>query len=128
LIGRPELAADPRFAANAARVAHRDALIPILAGLVKERSVACWLAALEQAGIPAAPINTLDQTFAEPQAVHRGLQITLPHASGPVDLVRCPIRAEGFETGAETAPPLLGQHTEEVLRDVLGRGGSQRLV
>jgi crotonobetainyl-CoA:carnitine CoA-transferase CaiB-like acyl-CoA transferase len=119
-MGRPDLASDGRFATNAARVAHREELIPVLAERVAARPTAEWLALLEEAGVPAAPINTLDQAFAEPQVRHRGMTISLPHGSGSVKLVRCPIRADGFETGAETAPPLLGEHTEEVLKGVLG--------
>ena len=119
VMGRPDLAGDGRFATNALRVAHRAELIPILEEAAAARPTAEWLALLEQADVPAAPINALDQVFAEPQVRHRGMKISIPSDSGSMDLVRCPIRAEGFDTGAETAPPRLGQHTEEVLRGVL---------
>jgi crotonobetainyl-CoA:carnitine CoA-transferase CaiB-like acyl-CoA transferase len=120
VLGRPELAAEERFAANAARVAHRKELAAIIAGEVAARPAAEWLALLEKAGVPAGPINALDQTFAEPQVKHRGMVAPLPLGAGSAPLVRCPIRADGFDAGAGTPPPRLGEHTEEVLRDVLG--------
>src|SRR5690606_29970999 len=70
--GRPELAADSRFATNAARVRHRDILVPMLEEIIAERDRADWLSALEAEGVPSGPINTIDQVFADPQVQHRG--------------------------------------------------------
>jgi len=121
LAGRPELSADARFATNAARVAHRADLVPAIAAIMAGKTTAQWVAALESEGIPCGPINTLDQVFADPQVRHRGLRESLPHpTAGSVDLVRCPIRYSHMRAGATTAPPLLGQHTTQVLTDLLG--------
>lgn len=123
LAGRPELAEDPRFSTNPQRVAHRAELVPIVAGIVAGRTTAEWIAALEEKGIPCGPINTLDQVFADPQVRHRGIRRSWPHtAAGTVDLVRCPIRYSDLPSAAATAPPLLGEHTAQVLEDLLGLG------
>ncbi|WP_041795716.1 CaiB/BaiF CoA transferase family protein [Pararhodospirillum photometricum] len=118
----PALAHDPRFARNRDRVAHRDALLALLEPRLKERPTAAWLAALEAVGVPCGPINTLDQVFADPQVLARGLRLEVPHPlSGTVPLVRSPLRLSGTETAAPAeAPPLLGQHTRGVLGDLLG--------
>ncbi len=121
LAGRPEVGADSRFATNPARVAHRADLVPIVADIMARRTTADWVAALEAEGIPCGPINTLDQVFADPQVRHRGLRHTLPHpTAGSVDVVRCPIRYSDAASQTEVPPPLLGQHTAQVLSDLLG--------
>ncbi|RTL93056.1 CoA transferase [Ancylobacter aquaticus] len=117
----PELAADARFATNRDRVAHRETLIPIVADALTRQSTGEWLAMLDAAGIPAGPINTIAQAFAEPQALARGLAINLPHPlGGHAPGVRSPLRLSDSPTQEPTAPPLLGQHTDEVLATVLG--------
>lgn len=127
LAGRPDLADNPAFATNAARVENRRDLVPMVAAIMAGRTTAEWLSALEAEGIPCGPINTLDQVFADPQVVHRGLKTTLPHpTAGQVDLVSCPIKYSATPAGADTAPPELGQHTDEVLRDVLGFDEARR--
>lgn len=116
-----ELAADARFATNRDRVAHRETLIPIVADALTRQSTSEWLAMLDAAGIPAGPINTIAQAFAEPQALARGLAINLPHPLGGLAPgVRSPLRLSDSPTEEPTAPPLLGQHTDEVLATVLG--------
>jgi len=115
--GAPDLSADPRFATNRARVENRSVLVPLLEDLLRRRASADWLAALEAEGVPSGPINALDAVFADPQVQHRGLKTTLPHPqAGAVDLLACPIRF----AGAATPPPLLGEHTAEVLTGLLG--------
>jgi crotonobetainyl-CoA:carnitine CoA-transferase CaiB-like acyl-CoA transferase len=115
--GVPE---DPRFRTNAQRVNARAALVPVLDDILATRTSADWLAALEAVGVPCGPINTLDQVFADPQVQARGLRQTLPHPmGGTVDQVACPIRYSGTPLDTATAPPTLGQHTDEVLRTVV---------
>lgn len=119
--GRPELADDERFATNPARVRHRDTLVPILAEMVKTRSKTAWIDALEAAGVPCGPINDLAEVFANEQIVARGMEVALPHPCGAdVKLVRNPVRMSATPPDARTAPPLLGAHTDDVLRDMLG--------
>ncbi|QIB33597.1 CaiB/BaiF CoA transferase family protein [Ancylobacter pratisalsi] len=122
-----ELASDERFTTNAARVAHRDALIPMLGAALKRQTTGEWLAMLDAAGIPAGPINTIAQAFAEPQALARGLAQALPHALGGVAPgVRSPLRLSESPTGEGLAPPVLGQDTDRVLTDILGLGDDER--
>ncbi|GLK72951.1 CoA transferase [Ancylobacter dichloromethanicus] len=122
-----ELAADTRFATNRDRVAHREALIPFVAAALKRQTTGEWLAMLDAAGIPAGPINTIAQAFAEPQALARGLALNLSHPlGGSASGVRSPLRLSGSPGGAPTAPPLLGQHTDEVLEQLLGLSNIER--
>jgi crotonobetainyl-CoA:carnitine CoA-transferase CaiB-like acyl-CoA transferase len=118
--GRPELAGDPRWATNAARVANRATLVPILSALLAARSSGEWIAALEEAGVPCGPINDLAQVFDDPQVRARGMRVEVPHPlAGKVPVVGSPIRLSETPVRHGT-PPLLGEHTREVLSDVLG--------
>ncbi|WP_442920544.1 CaiB/BaiF CoA transferase family protein [Massilia sp. S19_KUP03_FR1] len=120
--GRPALAHDPLYATNPLRVKHRDTLVPLLAAMVLERSRADWIALLEAVGVPCGPINDIADVFANPQVQARELAFKLPHPSaGSVKLVRSPMRMSATPVVTDLAPPLLGQHTVEVLRDVLGK-------
>lgn len=117
--GCPELAADPRFAKNAARVRHRELLVPLLAAVMKTRARADWLAALEAAKVPCGPINGLDEVFADPQVRHRGMTATVQHPlAGPLELVASPLKLSATPPALRRAPPLLGQHTDEVLAEI----------
>jgi formyl-CoA transferase len=119
--GRPDLALDARFARNADRVRNRAVLVPLLEQVVRQRPVAFWAAGLEGAGVPCGPINTIAQALADPQIVARGLVIDLPHPlAGTVQLVGSPIRMSASPPALERAPPTLGQHTAEVLRELAG--------
>jgi formyl-CoA transferase len=121
--GRPELAADERFASNPMRVRHRDLLVPLLAEMVRTKTRQEWLDLLENAGVPCGPINTLEDVFADPQVHARAMRVDLPHPTGGmVKLVGSPMKMSATPPSYALPPPLLGQHTEEVLRDVLGRG------
>jgi crotonobetainyl-CoA:carnitine CoA-transferase CaiB-like acyl-CoA transferase len=114
--GHAEWARDPRFSSNAERVAHRAVLLPLLRQATVARSSADWIAALESAGVPCGPINRIDEVFADPHVLSRGLRMTLPHPlAGEVPLVSNPIRFSGSPVSYRTPPPLLGQHTAEVL-------------
>jgi len=119
--GRPDLARDPRFVRNANRVRHRDVLVPLLEAVVRERTVAWWVTALDAATVPCGPINDIAQALADPQVAARGLRVDLPHPlAGHVPMVANPIKLSASPASYERAPPLLGQHTDEILRDVLG--------
>ena len=124
--GRPELASDPRFATNPLRVQNRDLLVPLLAGMVAVRRRDEWIAMLEEVGVPCGPINDVGEVFANEQVRARGMAIDLPHPSaGQVTLVRSPMKMSATPATSEKAPPLLGEHTDEVLRDVLGKNGGE---
>ena len=119
--GHAEWAVDPRFASNKARVAHRAELIPLIRQATVFRTTAEWVAALEQAGVPCGPINDLAQVFADPQVIARGLRVDLPHPlAGSVPQVASPIRLSETPVEYRNAPPLLGEHSEQVLREWLG--------
>ncbi len=121
VLGVPEWTADPRFATNPQRVGHRDLLVRMIEERLATRPARAWLAELEPAGVPCGPINDLDQVFADPQVVHRGMKVTAPHpAAGEVTMVANPIKFSETPVPNDVAPPTLGQHTDEVLRGVLG--------
>jgi len=121
IAGRPDLATDPRFAKNADRVRNRAELVPQLEALVRERPAAFWVERLEAAGVPCGPINTIAQALADPQALARGLRIDLAHPlAGTVPLVGMPIRMSDSPAAYGRPPPLLGEHTDEVLRELVG--------
>ena len=118
LAGRAEWATDLRFATNAARVAHRTALIPLLRQTTVMRTTAEWIRSLESQAVPCGPIHRLDEVFADPQVRARGLRVELPHAlAGSVPGVANPIRLSATPVVYRTAPPQLGQHTEAVLAE-----------
>ena len=111
IAGHPEWANDPAYATNAARVAARLVLVPMIAAIIATKPAAEWLAQLETAGIPAGPINTISQALADPQAVHRGARISAAGgALGEIPMVGSPIRLDGERTDAPLPPPALGEH------------------
>lgn len=124
-LGVEELADDARYASNAARVAHRDGLIPALQAVLSTRPCAHWLQALEAAGVPCGPVNRLDAVFADPQVQTRGLRLDLPHAHGTAPGVANPLRFSATPVNYRNGPPLLGADTEAVLREQLGLDTAQ---
>lgn len=121
--GHPEWASDDRFASNKARVAHRKELIPLIRQVTVFRTTAEWVALLEQAGVPCGPINDLAQVFADPQVQARGLRLDLPHPlAGSVPQVASPIRLSETPVEYRKAPPVLGEHSEAILQELLGLG------
>ena len=121
VVERPEWATDSRFATNPLRVRHRDTLVALVEERLRTRAAREWLAALERVGVPCGPINNLAQVFDDPQVRHRGLEVRAPHpAAGEVRMVGNPIRFSETPITHEAAPPLLGEHTEEVLRSLAG--------
>ncbi|MGE8288069.1 MAG: CaiB/BaiF CoA transferase family protein [Stenotrophomonas sp.] len=126
VIGEAQLAVDPRYATNRARVAHRAELVPHLQQRLRTRPAAAWLAALEAAVVPANPVNRIDQVFDDPQVQARGLRIDVPHATGgTVAMVRNPLKFSATPLQYTQAAPLLGQHTTQVLGEVLAMGEAQ---
>ncbi|MDZ7858094.1 CaiB/BaiF CoA-transferase family protein [Sphaerotilus sp.] len=119
--GHAEWATDMRFSTNAARVANRTVLIPLLRQATVVRTTREWVAALESRAVPCGPINRIDEVFADPQVVARGLRVALPHpVAGTVPGVANPIRLSATPVVYRSAPPVLGAHTGEVLADWLG--------
>ncbi len=118
--GADHLAEDARFKTNADRVAHRDALITLMKPIFAARTTNEWITLLEAANVPCGPINRVDQVFADPQAIARGLTISMAHATGPLDLVASPLKLSKTPPDYRLPPPLLGEHTDDVLRNMLG--------
>ena len=117
--GCTELARDPRFTSNSLRVTHRADLVPLLAARFRQRTRADWLAALDAATVPAGPINDLDEVFADPQVLARGMQQAMPHPlSDRLALVASPMKLSATPVRLHRPPPLLGQHTDEVLAEL----------
>ncbi|HSE01636.1 MAG TPA: CaiB/BaiF CoA-transferase family protein [Burkholderiales bacterium] len=118
--GCQHLARDPRFSTNSKRVENRGAITALLAEIFAQRTTKDWCDALEAAGVPNGPINNLKQVFEEPQVAARGMRIDLEHAlAGRVPLIASPMKFSGTPLEHKTPPPVLGQHTEEVLRGLL---------
>jgi crotonobetainyl-CoA:carnitine CoA-transferase CaiB-like acyl-CoA transferase len=123
--GCETLATDARFATNPQRVAHREALIPLLEPLLRSRSKALWIAQLEAAGVPCGPIESIDEALHNPHVLARGLRVSLPHpTAGVAKLVGNPIKMSASATTATEHPPLLSEHTTAVLSS-LGYSAAQ---
>jgi crotonobetainyl-CoA:carnitine CoA-transferase CaiB-like acyl-CoA transferase len=120
VIGQPELREDPRFATNSARVSHRAELRAVLNDAFAARDAEEWLTRLREAGLPCGPINTVPDVFAHPQAEARNLALETPHpTAGQVRLTGFPYLLSGTPAEIRHPPPLLGQHTEGVLKELL---------
>jgi formyl-CoA transferase len=121
VLDAPNLASDERFITNSNRIRNRAALIPLLEPLVARRTRDEWVNALEAASIPCGPINNIDQVFDNPQVKARGIKVEVPHPlAGVVPQVASPMRFSETPIEYQVAPPTLGQHSEYVLRDLLG--------
>jgi crotonobetainyl-CoA:carnitine CoA-transferase CaiB-like acyl-CoA transferase len=119
VLDRAAWAADPRFAVNAARIANRDVLEALIADLTRQRSSADLIAALEAAGVPCGKINQIDQVFAEPQVVARDLVVSVEHpVGGTIRTVAHPVKYSESPPRYDRAPPLLGEHSHEILREL----------
>ena len=118
--GKKELATSALYASNALRVANRNTLVPEVSGLLKQRNTQWWLTELNKVGVPCGPICTIDQVFDNPQVQAREMKISLEHAQlGWVESVANPIKLSATPLQYNQAPPMLGEHTHEVLQDWL---------
>ncbi|SKC99659.1 CaiB/BaiF CoA transferase family protein [Paraburkholderia hospita] len=115
------LASDPRFVTNGARVTNRETLVPLIQEILATRTIEEWVTPLAAVGVPCGPVNDIAQTFAHPQVLYRGMRVDLPHPlSGSVPTVANPIRMSGSPIRYRSAPPTLGQHTNDVLSSLCG--------
>jgi succinate--hydroxymethylglutarate CoA-transferase len=125
-IGHPEWAQDARFIKNRDRVAHRELLDGMIAATLKTDAAQSWVDLLKAAGVPCGRINSVKQAFDDPHTAARAMIETVEHpAAGALRLIGTPFKFGGTPTSVRRAPPLLGQHTEEVLRDELGLAGAR---
>jgi crotonobetainyl-CoA:carnitine CoA-transferase CaiB-like acyl-CoA transferase len=121
ILGAPELAQNPEYKDNVGRLRNRNELVGKLSALTKRMKRDDLLAKLEAQGVPAGPINDLDQVFDDPQVKHRGMQLALPSAAaktGTIPGVRTPIVMDGWKAASDRPSPLLGEHTAEILREI----------
>jgi crotonobetainyl-CoA:carnitine CoA-transferase CaiB-like acyl-CoA transferase len=119
VLGSSALPDDERFTTNAARVSHRDELIAILEAVLRERDSDEWMELLSSVNVPCAPVRTLDKVFADPQVAARGMVLEQLHPeAGPIRLVAQPLKMSASLTQSDRVPPLLGQHTREILREL----------
>jgi crotonobetainyl-CoA:carnitine CoA-transferase CaiB-like acyl-CoA transferase len=124
--GMPELANDPRFATNTARLASRDELIAIIGSQLRKLPSAHWLSTLEALSVPCGPINGMRDVFSDPHVLHRGMKIPLPNGvEGSTSILGSPLNLSKTPVEYRTAPPVLGADTQSVLRDVLMLGDSE---
>lgn len=119
VLGHAEWAADARFQRNADRVRNRDTLVPMIESVMGDASRQHWLQTLDAAGLPCSPVNNVAEVFADPQVIARGLQVQVPHPHAPtLPLVASPLRLSATPVQYRNAPPLLGEHTRAVLREL----------
>jgi len=120
--GCAELAQEHRFRTMSQRIVHRGELIPLITEVMRTRTKHEWIEALEAANVPCGPINNMKEVFEDPQVQHRQLRVDMPHPSGGMaSVVRSPLRLSETPVEYRLAPPTLGQHNEEILKDLLGR-------
>lgn len=126
LVGREEWIADPRFESNPKRVENRAVFLPLVAEVMAQKTCAEWMELFVKAAIPCGPVNNMQSLFADPQVLHRGMLAEVPHPTiGTLRLVGIPIKYSETPAAIRLPPPLLGEHTDEVLVEVLGYGSEQ---
>ena len=118
MLGHPEWRVDPRFATNAARMQHLDALVAAMAPVLLTRTRDEWIAAFDAAGVPAGPVHSIGEALSHPQTLARGMVVDVAHAeAGAMKALGCPIHFSATPTAVTRAAPLLGEHTRDVLRE-----------
>ncbi|MDG1888488.1 MAG: CaiB/BaiF CoA-transferase family protein [Alphaproteobacteria bacterium] len=118
-----ELKSDPRYASNPLRIANRETLYDIMPDFMKRKTTEEWLAELGELKVPCSPVNNIDQVFEDPHVKYRGMRIEMDHptaGSGKVPLIGNPVKMSGTPPQYRLAPPTLGQHSDEVLKELLG--------
>jgi crotonobetainyl-CoA:carnitine CoA-transferase CaiB-like acyl-CoA transferase len=128
---RHDLVDHPRFKTNPDRVKNRNELIAIVEAILTERTTAEWNECLDAAGVPVAPVNTLAEVFQDPHILHRGMKISMEHklaGEGAVDLIGNPLKLSKTPVEYKYPPPTLGEHSHEVLAEILGLSQSERDV
>ncbi len=129
--GVPKLGDDTRFRTNKDRVQNRDALVELINDLTKKFSTSYWLEELEKLQVPCGPVNTIRDVFDDSQIQHRGMEISMSHhlsGNGKVSLIGSPVKMSETPVSYRCAPPTLGQHTDEILEEILGMDESEREV
>jgi crotonobetainyl-CoA:carnitine CoA-transferase CaiB-like acyl-CoA transferase len=120
-IGCQDLVDNPKFKTNPLRVKNRTELIQILGEVIEKKTCKEWLEIFSRESIPAAPINTIDEVFADPQVLHRQMLVEIDHPTiGKLKMTGLPAKYSDTKPSIRLAPPLLGQHTQEILKDLLG--------
>ena len=126
VVGREEWISDPRFVSNARRVENRDVLLPLVTEMIAQKTCDEWMELFVAAGIPAGPVNNMQRLFSDPQVLHRGMRAEVPHpTTGTLPLAGIPIKYSETPGSIRLPPPLLGEHGDEVLTNVLGYGSEQ---
>ena len=121
VLGAPELGQDPKYKDNVGRLTHREELVGKLSALTAKMHRDDLLAKLEELGVPAGPINDVAQVFEDPQVIHRGMKLDLPNTAakaGAIPGVRTPIVIDGWKAASENSAPLLGEHTQQILKEI----------
>ena len=127
--GCPSLASDPRFATNTQRIANRKELASLLSDILIQKPIKYWTDALEKQGVPSGPVNDIREVFEDPQIQHRGMKIQMPNPARDdqqIDMIGNPIKLSETPVSYRRSPPILGQHTDEVLGEVLEMSASER--
>ena len=117
---------EARFKTNSQRIVHRAELIPLIAEIMRARSKQEWIQLLEEATVPCGPINNMKEVFEDPQVQHRELRVDIPHPlGGAASVVASPMRFSHTPVEYRMAPPLLGQHNDEIYRGLLGKSEAE---
>jgi len=125
-LGRPEWKSDPKYVTNTTRVAHRVELEEALEAITVQKTTAEWLEVFEGSGMPYAAVNDIQDTLNHKHVLARDMVMEMDHEfCGPIKMVNTPVKYSQSKPSIRTAPPILGQHTDEVLRDIVGLGDGE---
>ena len=118
-IGHGEWAQDEKFATNSARVKNRETLVPMIADAIRKKTAAAWIKTMQDIDVPCGPVNRMDQVFALDQIAARDMKIDMQHPVNDTQLVGSPLKLSGTKVDYRLSPPMEGQHTEEILQNIL---------